>query len=656
MVIVRFATVPAVCAALVTMVVVPAIAAGATRVLVGPDGATRALNAVDAPYYSGQMALFDSYFGARTRTLPPVTEAVVVGGVVTELSSEGNSVIPAGGYVLSASDRWLSDNLQTGDRVSVRLSDGMDGAQTVTHPLSGTNITRDTDMLVAYSQRPGRKSTGTNEWGFEAVVTPAPTPTPNPAPGSTSGIISAIGGNNNAIPPGGFVLSGHGASSEWLAQAASVGSRVDMSGPSVSITTDPSAWLALAKLTTAKLEAATPSPAGSGALAYNLAAARELIIKGEAALAAGNALVAVDAALSARDIAACSLPLTKSSSPVEARGVWTRTAEETPEAICRVLDALADANVNLVLPEVFYGGRTLYPSALTEQLPQFDGWDPLEVWVKEAHARGIEVHAWVHIFNWGEAGPGPLLEAHPEWAAVQKDGSLESTLEPGLYYADPANPAVRDFMSALLAEMTSKYALDGIELDYIRYSSNDAPEYSSSYSDYSRQAFKSAFGADPLSLSPKDKLWAKWTAWRTEQVTEFVRRIRAAMKVARPELQLSAAVFPNPAEAKSSKLQDWLSWVQQGLVDYVSPMVYSTDAVWVGTTARAVAKKVPDPSVLVPGIAPFLGLGTEGLLDQIDAVRASGARGVAMFALHSLKGGQLSVLEDGPFRVKAKLP
>lgn len=91
------------------------------------------------------------------------------------------------------------------------------GTTWVERRVDGVNRARRTDELIVYTPLPGRPTTQTNEWGFEAVV------------GSDGRIVSA-GGNDQPIPEGGFVLSGHGASRIWLAEHAQVGARVEFVG------------------------------------------------------------------------------------------------------------------------------------------------------------------------------------------------------------------------------------------------------------------------------------------------------------------------------------------------------------------------------------------------------------------------------------------
>lgn len=74
-----------------------------------------------------------------------------------------------------------------------------DGVESTT--VTGFNTTRTADSVIVYTAS-GEK-TGTNQWGIEAIV------------GSDGRIIS-VGGNDNTVPEGGFVISGHGDGADWV--------------------------------------------------------------------------------------------------------------------------------------------------------------------------------------------------------------------------------------------------------------------------------------------------------------------------------------------------------------------------------------------------------------------------------------------------------
>ncbi|MBQ7836047.1 MAG: hypothetical protein IJ389_02205 [Clostridia bacterium] len=123
--------------------------------------------------------------------------------------------IPDGGCVLSGhgdAGKWMLENIRAGYTVF------FENNRAYVIPcgggyVSGENIPRATDCLVVYK---GKSTTGTNKWGKEAAC-------------SKDGRVLEIrpwGVGNTVIPSGGFVLSAHGKSADWLGNNISVGATV----------------------------------------------------------------------------------------------------------------------------------------------------------------------------------------------------------------------------------------------------------------------------------------------------------------------------------------------------------------------------------------------------------------------------------------------
>ncbi|HSD88468.1 MAG TPA: family 10 glycosylhydrolase, partial [Kofleriaceae bacterium] len=87
--------------------------------------------------------------------------------------------------------------------------------------------------------------------------------------------------------------------------------------------------------------------------------------------------------------------------PHELRGVWiTRFAYTSQASLEAIIDRAADAHFNAVFVQIRGEADAYYRSAyepwsqrLSGVLGRDPGWDPLQVAIDRAHARGMELHA-----------------------------------------------------------------------------------------------------------------------------------------------------------------------------------------------------------------------------------------------------------------------
>lgn len=339
----------------------------------------------------------------------------------------------------------------------------------------------------------------------------------------------------------------------------------------------------------------------------------------------------------------------------EIRAVWldrgTIVTARSARDLAKIFDSLAAAGINTVFFETVNAGYPIYPSRIAPaQNPLSRGWDPLEAAVQLAHERGIELHAWVWIFaagnqrhnallNLPQNYPGPLIAAHPDWAAYNNQGRMFD-LRSGKVFLDPANPEVRSYLWDILEEIATKYKVDGIHLDYIRYPFQDpGGKQTWGYGKAAREAYKQMTGLDPLSISPNNSsLWQEWTNFRIRQIDSFVATASQRLHAKRPELILSAAVFPLPTQERLQKLQqNWEDWALRGDVDLVVPMTYALETNQLQQLAQPWLSSVALASTLIlPGIR-LLNLPDPVAVDQIQLLRdLPGAGGYSLFAFENI--------------------
>ncbi|MDX2097021.1 MAG: family 10 glycosylhydrolase [Leptolyngbyaceae cyanobacterium bins.59] len=363
--------------------------------------------------------------------------------------------------------------------------------------------------------------------------------------------------------------------------------------------------------------------------------------------------------LQTRNTLWASYPLDQPVAQPEIRAVWldrgTIVRAGSEAGLTRVFDRLAAAGINTVFIETINAGYPIYPSQVASQKnPLIQGWDPLAVAVKLGHARKMEVHAWVWVFAGGHTRhnallnlppsyPGPVIAKHPIWANRDNRGAFVP-IGQNKPFLDPANPEVRSYLIRLFSEIVTRYDVDGLQFDYIRYPFQDpGANRTYGYGLAARQQFEKLTGVDPITLSPRSSspegrsLWQRWTEFRAEQVNRFVAEASQELRRLRPNLILSAAVFPLSEHDRLHKLQQqWESWAKNGHIDLLIPMSYAADTnrfqrliqPWMGEEGLGA-------TLLSPGIY-LLNLPETATIDQIQTLRNLPTGGYVLFAAEHL--------------------
>ena len=324
------------------------------------------------------------------------------------------------------------------------------------------------------------------------------------------------------------------------------------------------------------------------------------------------------------------------------QAVWvTRWDFKSATDIAKVMQNCRAAGFNTVLFQVRGNGTVLYRSKLEPWAKELGGrdpgFDPLAVACDEAHRRGLSLHAWVNVMpGWRGARPPSdrrqLYHAHADWFWRDEKGRRQPF---GWYNSvNPCYPEVREYLTAVMREIVGNYAIDGLHLDYIRFPN----EWHKSYSrlrqvpDYPRDAktlalFRAATGRHP------DSAPRMWDDWRTAQVTQLVRDIRAMILEVKPRVQLSAAVGASPDDARRRHFQNSRRWIAEGLLDAVYPMNYAKD---MSTFSSRLANwtNVRDSVAVVTGVMADKRRG-DTVIEQLDRSRRATAH-FAAFAYNSL--------------------
>lgn len=344
----------------------------------------------------------------------------------------------------------------------------------------------------------------------------------------------------------------------------------------------------------------------------------------------------------------------------EIRGAWIHTYG--PFDWERAMKELADAGFNTVFVRVARGANTIYPS---QYLPR-DDWaddtreDEFQKALDAAHRHGLEFHAWKVCFFAGGAAlqKGAAKTFYDELAAQDRlvrdpDGKQAPFLNP----ADPRN---QELELNVLREMTEKYDIDGVHLDYIRYPEN--PHYNFDYSDVSRREFEKKIGR-AVTNWPGDvfsgALKWKYEDWERENIDGVVQRVYNQTRKLKPGVQVSAAVWRANRTNRAAIKQDWTLWAKKGWLDFVVPMDYSKDDARFRSDIQAQLPHAAGRVFFAAGIGNYQHDDPAQTLRQIEITRSEGADGYVLFDYKPQKYDALfAQLKTGPraARLPFRLP
>ena len=313
-----------------------------------------------------------------------------------------------------------------------------------------------------------------------------------------------------------------------------------------------------------------------------------------------------------------------------------------------LMDNCLSLGLNTVIAQVRPFGDALYRSSLfpwshlcTGVQGQDPGFDPLDVLLTEAHARGLSLEAWVNPYRLRSSASMPpvlaessLLNTHPEWVCTVNEGA----------YLNPAIPEAADYVVQGVAELVQNYAVDGIHFDDYFYPTTD-----------------SSIDAAQFAASGETDL----TAWRRANVTRLVKAVHDAVKAADPTLRFGVSPQGNPDNDRNEQYTDLSVWLTasgaDAVVDYLCPQIYwgygytlssgSTRFAFENITAEWLALPRAESTALYFGLGAYrVGVGDGGanadsvsqwctgstLARQVTDLRSAGAGGWALYRYGSL--------------------
>jgi uncharacterized lipoprotein YddW (UPF0748 family) len=363
-------------------------------------------------------------------------------------------------------------------------------------------------------------------------------------------------------------------------------------------------------------------------------------------------------------IVTCIVPASAESFDApELRAVWVDAFHDgfkTPQQVDDLVAWARAANLNALFVQVRRRGDAYFAKSIEPRSEDPDfarGFDALQYLIDRAHAgpQPLQVHAWLATLPiWHQRDTPPLTSNHPfnlrgltanatdTWLMYRDDGAAWAGVgTTGMYYLDPGNAEVQAYTTEIYLNVLRNYDVDGIHLDQVRYYEGDPLRWG--YNPTAVARFNLQFGRDLASKpDPADPLWV---TWRRDQVTSLVRRIYIAAKRYKPNVAVTAAVVTwgkgpqSPADWErqppyAAVLQDWRSWLQEGILDYALPMDYYREQGEQGSWFDAWTKwQIGNPGMrgVVFGLGSYLN-SADGTLAQLDRARSLGGLGIALYS------------------------
>ncbi len=292
--------------------------------------------------------------------------------------------------------------------------------------------------------------------------------------------------------------------------------------------------------------------------------------------------------------------------------------ENNKDEVCRFLDDVARMGFNTIYINTNFNGGSIYPSAYLRQLRandlSYDGYnDYLECFIAESHKRNLRVIAWTNTFVCGDG----YLPSHSPSRLVALDYHGKNN-SGNIYFYDITNSEVQELLVNVYSELASKYELDGIEYDFVRYPASNIYTFSGTitnssliddfcYTETSINEFKKQYGitgdVKSLILTSED-IRNKWQSFKVSNVTNMVRMISTAIKESNPDIMISAAVMSGLSGAIQTYSQDFGTWVKEGYVDNLDPMMYSGSNSYVQSRIDSFIETIGNDATIVIGISP----------------------------------------------------
>ncbi len=271
----------------------------------------------------------------------------------------------------------------------------------------------------------------------------------------------------------------------------------------------------------------------------------------------------------------------------EFRGIWVASVvnldwptsnnlsvEEQKESLKNLFDKIEATNINAI----FFQIRSECDAMYNSQIEPWSYWltgkqgrapepfyDPLEFAIKEAHKRGLELHAWFNPYR-AVRQVGNYIQAsnhvsvlHPDWIIRKDDLKI---LNPGL-------PQVREYVAKVISDVVRRYDIDGVHFDdyFYPYPPNNITN-----------------ADDQATFNQYPRGFTNIEDWRRDNVNELIRMVQDSILAIKPYIKFGISPFgiwksgvPQGIvglDAYNEIYADAVSWLNEQIIDYLAPQLY----------------------------------------------------------------------------------
>ena len=249
-----------------------------------------------------------------------------------------------------------------------------------------------------------------------------------------------------------------------------------------------------------------------------------------------------------------------------------KNADTYRAAVGELLDKCAALGLNSVVVHVRSHSDAFYPSSLFPWSVQIAGtqgigvdFDPLALFIEEAHARNITFHAWINPYRVLNPSndPAALSDSNPAKQWLADDGGASKGFvvvrSDGIYY-NPAVPEVRKLIIDGVREIVEHYNVDGVHFDDYFYPTDNEDFDQAFYAAYQSEAGEAALPLD---------------AWRRTQTNLLISGVYSAVKQAKPDVLFGISPEASVERNMTGCFADVERWAcEEGYVDYLCPQIY----------------------------------------------------------------------------------